>query len=62
MKTLTSLAALVATPKVFAHAGDHGSHIFATLGHLFSQPDHLVMAAAGVLAGLIAAVLVRRRA
>ncbi len=64
MKTpaLTATLALATTPLAHAHTGHHGGDLVATLWHMITQPDHMVMAAAGALAGIIAVVLVRRRA
>lgn len=43
MKTLVLFTASL-SPIAMAHGGHHSGSLMATLGHLFSQPDHLILA------------------
>lgn len=53
--------ALATAGDASAHSGDHHDSLLATLAHLFSEPDHLAMAAGAVIVGVLGARLLRRR-
>ncbi len=61
IRTPTALA-LAWSGAAWAHPGEHHETLLATLVHLFSEPDHLAMAAAAVIAGVLGARALRRRA
>jgi hydrogenase/urease accessory protein HupE len=60
IKAMAALA-LAWSSGAWAHPGEHHDNLLATLLHLASEPDHLALMLAAVLAGGFGAVLLRRR-
>ena len=55
-----TLLLLAATPAL-AHPGAHHGTLLDAVAHLLSEPDHLALAAAAVLVGVLGARFFRRR-
>ncbi len=55
MKTLILTSTALLSTHAMAHAGAHTQSLMATIGHWFSQPDHLLMSAAAVVTAAVVA-------
>lgn len=56
-----ALLPLLFSPLAHAHPGEHHGNLLDAVAHLLTEPDHLVMAAIAVLAGIAGARFYRRR-
>lgn len=60
-KNLLVLPALLLSSIANAHPGEHHGGFFSVIAHLLSEPDHMILAALAVAAGIGGALYLRRR-
>ena len=54
-------AMLLASPRAWAHPGEHPMRLFEGIAHLLSEPDHLALLGLAVVFGVVAGVRHVRR-
>jgi hydrogenase/urease accessory protein HupE len=59
-KYLVSFVAL-SSSVAHAHPGEHHGGFFSVIGHLLSEPDHLILALLAVVIGAAGALYFRKR-